>query len=368
MNVPFGDLKRQYEQLHNELDAAALRVLASGWYILGPEVRAFEQAFAAYCGVGHAVGVGNGTEALYLALAALDVGPGDEVITVANAASYDVLMIVQCGATPVFVDVDEASFNLDPALLEAAITPRTKAIMPVHLYGRAADMAAIMEIAVRHGVPVIEDCAQAHGAQFHGQPVGTFGACGCFSFYPSKNLGALGDGGAIITNDGAFADKLRQLRQYGWSKKYFITEHGGINSRLDEMQAAFLNVKLPHLEAWTERRRAIARAYNEQLAGTGLILPHMPDDSAQHVYHLYVIRHPARDQLQAALREQGIMTDVHYPQPSHHEPTFARYAPDGGLPVTERLAREVLSLPMYPELTNDDVDAVIAAVRGALEV
>lgn len=362
MNVPFGDWKRQYENLREELDAAALRVLRSGMYVLGPETRAFEEAFAAFCGAAHAIGVGNGTEALHLALVALGVGPGDEVITVANAASYDALVALRCGARPVFVDVDAQSYNLDPALLEAAITPRTKAIMPVHLYGRAADMPAIMAVAERHGVPVIEDCAQAHGAVIVGHPVGTWGVCGCFSFYPSKNLGAIGDGGAMITNDAAFADKLRKLRQYGWERKYYIGVPGGGNSRLDELQAALLNVKLPHLHAWNERRRAIARYYTEHLASTELILPAPAADDA-HVQHLYVVCSPERDALQAALREQGVATDIHYPQPSHHEPIFAQYAPPGGLPVTERLAREVLSLPIYPELTDDEAQAVVAAVR-----
>jgi dTDP-4-amino-4,6-dideoxygalactose transaminase len=366
LNVPFGDWKRQYEHLRAELDAAALRVMRSGMYVLGPETRAFEEAFAAFCGARYAIGVGNGTEALALALVALGVGLGDEVITVANAASYDALVALRCGARPVFVDVDASSYNLDPALLEAAMTPRTKAIMPVHLYGRAADMRAIMRIADRHGVPVIEDCAQAHGALLDERPVGTWGVCGCFSFYPSKNLGAIGDGGAVITNDAAFADKLRKLRQYGWQRKYYISEPGGGNSRLDEIQAALLNVKLPHLPAWNERRREIARMYTEQLADTGLSLPAPAADGA-HVHHLYVVCSTERDALQAALREYGVATDIHYPQPSHKEAIFAQYAPSGGLPVTERLAREVLSLPIYPEMTDDEVDAVIAAVRRAVK-
>src|SRR6266545_5922816 len=265
ITIPFGDLKRQYEAIKPELDEAAARVLASGWYILGPEVRAFEQAFAALCGVGHAIGVGNGTEALYLALAALGVGPGDEVITVANAAIYEPLTILQAGARPVFVDVDERTHTIAPELIEGAITPRTKAIMPVHLYGRMADMDAIVAIAGRHGLPVVEDCAQAHGAALGGRVAGSIGACGCFSFYPSKNLGALGDGGMVVTGDDALAAKLRRLRVYGWEQRYYTTDSGGINSRLDELQAALLRVKLRHLAGWNAARRRIARRYDKLL-------------------------------------------------------------------------------------------------------
>lgn len=366
ITVPFGDLKRQYDRLHAELNDAALRVLASGWYILGPQVRAFEEAFAAYCGVGHAIGMGNGTEALELALVALGVGPGDEVITVANASVYSTVVILRAGARPVYVDVDERTHTMNPALLEAAITPRTRAIMPVHLYGRMADMDAILRIAGQHDLPVIEDCAQAHGAELNGRRAGSMGACGCFSFYPTKNLGALGDGGAVVTNDAALAAKLRRLREYGWQRKYYTTEPGGANSRLDELQAAMLMVKLPHLDTWNRRRRAIAARYADGLADTGLTLPEPAADGA-HVYHLYVVRHPERDQLQAALRENGVGTDIHYPLPAHMQPVYTRFAPAGGLPVTERLAREVLSLPMYPELADDDVDAVISAARRALQ-
>jgi dTDP-3-amino-3,4,6-trideoxy-alpha-D-glucose transaminase len=365
INIPFGDLKRQYESIRDELDAAALHVLAGGWYILGPATHAFEKAFAAFCGVDHAVGVGNGTEALHLALVALGVGPGDEVITVANAAVYEALTILQTGARPVFVDVDERSYNLDPALLEIAITSRTKAIMPVHLYGRMADMDAILAIAARHGLPVVEDCAQAHGAISRGRAAGSMGACGCFSFYPTKNLGALGDGGMIVTDDAALAEKLRRLRQYGWERKYYSTEPGGVNSRLDELQAALLQVKLGHLAEWNALRRQWAECYDDLLTGTGLILPETPRNG-EHVYHLYVVRTKERDRLQAALRESGIGADIHYPLPAHLQPIYTHLAPAGSLPVTERLANEVLSLPMYPELTQAEVEAVAAAVRTAL--
>ena len=364
--IPIGDLKRQYEALKPELDAAAARVLASGWYILGPEVRAFEEAFAAYCGASYAIGVANGTEALYLAMVALGVGPGDEVITVANAAVYEPLTILQTSARPVFVDADPRTHTLDPALLEAAITPRTRAIMPVHLYGRMADMGAILAIADRHGIPVIEDSAQAHGAALAGQRAGSLGACGCFSFYPSKNLGALGDGGAIVTNNAELADRLRTLREYGWSPRYYLVQPNGINSRLDELQAALLGAKLPHLDAWNERRRAIARRYTEQLTGLPLALPEHPADAAAHVFHLYVVSTPEREKLQAGLHARGVGAMVHYPLPAHLQPIYQGLAAPGSLPVTERLANEVLSLPIYPELSDAEVDAVAAAVREAL--
>ncbi|HEU5102447.1 MAG TPA: DegT/DnrJ/EryC1/StrS family aminotransferase [Roseiflexaceae bacterium] len=363
--IPFGDLKRQYESIKPELDEAAARVLAGGWYILGPEVRAFEDEFAAFCGVGHAVGVGNGTEALYLALLGLGVGAGDEVITVANAADYEPLTILQAGARPVFVDVDERAYTIEPELLEAAITPRTKAIMPVHLYGQMADMAAIMAVAERHDLPVIEDCAQAHGARIGQRVAGSMGACGCFSFYPSKNLGALGDGGMIVTDDADLAARLRRLRMYGWEKRYYTVDSGGINSRLDEIQAALLRVKLRHLADWNAARRRIARRYNQLLAGTGLLLPEIPGDE-RHVFHLYVVQSAQRDRLQAALRQRGVETAIHYPLPAHLQPVYQGLAAPGSLPITERLADEVLSLPIYPELTDAEVDAVGAAVREAL--
>jgi dTDP-3-amino-3,4,6-trideoxy-alpha-D-glucose transaminase len=365
LTVPFGDLKRQYESIRAELDEAAARAMSSGWYILGPEVRAFEEEFAVFCGVSHAVGVGSGTDALQLALVALGVGEGDEVITVANAGVPGAVAILQAGARPVFVDVDERGYNLDPAALEAAITPRTRAIMPVHLYGRAAELEPIRSIADRHGIPVVEDCAQAHGATYHGRSAGSMGACGCFSFYPTKNLGALGDGGMIVTADAALAEKLRRLRQYGWERKYYSAEPGGANSRLDELQAALLRVKLKHLPMWNAQRRQWAEIYDDLLVGADLTLPEAPRDG-EHVYHLYVVRSPQRDKLQEALRERGIGTDIHYPLPAHQQPIYTKLAPAGGLPVTERLAREVLSLPIYPELTQAEVEAVAAAVRAAL--
>ncbi len=364
LRVPFGDLKRQHDTIRAELDAAVTRVVDSGWYILGPEVCAFEEAFAAFCAARYCIGVANGTEALQLALTALGVGPGDEVITVANASVYQAITIMAVGARPVFVDVDERSHTMDPAALASAITPRTRAIMPVHLYGRMADMDAIMAVADRYGIPVIEDCAQAHGAIWRGKPAGSIGALGCFSFYPTKNLGALGDGGAITTNDETLAEKVRRLRQYGWERKYYTRDAGGLNSRLDELQAAILMVKLRHLPAWNARRRAIAAQYRALLADTSLILPEAPPDG-DHVFHLYVIRTAERDAVQTRLREQGIGTDIHYPLPTHLQPVYAQFAPPGGLPTTERLAQEILSLPMFPELTDDEVRAVATAVGRA---
>jgi dTDP-4-amino-4,6-dideoxygalactose transaminase len=365
--IAFGDLKRQHTALHPALMAATERVLQSGWFVLGPEVKAFEAEFAARCGVAHCIGVANGTEALSLALAALAIGPGDEVITVANAAVYEALTVIQAGAKPVFVDVDPQTHNLDPALLEAAITPQTRAIIPVHLYGRMAEMGPIMDIAVRHGLPVIEDCAQAVDATYRGKPAGSLGVMACFSFYPTKNLGALGDGGAVVTNAGPLDARLRRLRQYGWERKYYSTDPGGLNSRLDELQAAYLRVKLPYLADWTARRVRIAAQYTELLTGVpGLLLPEPPDDG-DHVYHLYVVRHPRRDALQAALKAAGIGVEIHYPIPAHQQPLYQGLAPVGSLPVTEQLAAEILSLPMYPELTDQEITRVAAAVRAAVE-
>lgn len=366
MRVPFGDLARQAASLGDELTGALARVAAGGWYVLGPEVRAFEEEFAAYCGAAHCVGVASGFEALYLALAALAIGPGDEVITVANACVYQAAAIIQAGARPVFVDIDPRTHNLDPDLLEAAITPRTRAVMPVHLYGRLAPMDAILELARRHGLPVIEDAAQAHGAWDGGASVqrraGAWGALACFSFYPSKNLGALGDAGALTTGDPALAERLRRLRMYGWSEKYVTTERGGRNSRLDELQAAALRVKLRHLEAWNAARRERAAWYRELLAGLPLDLP---AEDAGHVYHLFVVGCAERDGLRRHLDQAGVGCDVHYPLPAHLQPAYAHLGHRAGdLPHTEAAAARILSLPIYPELTRAEVEYVAAAVRG----
>jgi len=366
-DIPFGDLKRQTASLRGELDAAAARVLDSGWYILGHEVSAFEEEFAAYLGVSHAVGVANGTEAIQLALVALGIGAGDEVITVPNAGVPGVAAILLTGARPVFVDVDTASYNLDPARLEAAITPRTRAVLPVHLYGRTAALDPLLEIARRHGLHLIEDCAQSHGARYGGKATGTLGEVGCFSFYPTKNLGACGDGGMVVTQDAGLAQRLRQLRVYGWSRKYRSELPGGTNSRLDELQAALLRAKLPHLDGWNRARRERADWYREVLAGSAVVLPAGPDAGEDHVYHLYVVCCEQRDALQAYLREQGIGTDVHFPLPAHLQPVYRSLGYlEGDFPVSERLARQVLSLPMYPELLRAELEAVAAAV-GAFQ-
>ena len=370
LTIPTGDLRRQNTPLRPQIDAAIAGVLDSGWFVLGREVAAFEQEFAAFCGVEHCIGVASGAEALYLALAALDIGSGDEVITVANACMYQLAAIAQAGARPVLVDVDAATGNLDSALLEAAITPRTKAIMPVHLYGRLADMPTICAIAAHHGVGVIEDAAQAHGSwatDAENQPrrAGAWGIVTAFSFYPSKNLGALGDGGALVTNDAALAERLRRLRMYGWGSKYNTIEGGGRNSRLDELQAAVLRVKLRYLDAGNTARRERAAWYAALLGDLPLVLPR---DEAGHIYHLYVIASDRRDALRQHLLDSGIGCDVHYPFPAHLQPAYAElgYRP-GALPVTEHGAGRILSLPMFPELTHDEIAQVAAAVRAGVE-
>ncbi|WP_298819602.1 DegT/DnrJ/EryC1/StrS family aminotransferase [Chloroflexus sp.] len=370
--VPFGDLQRSHQALQAELLAAASRVIESGWYILGTEVSAFEREFAALCGVDHCIGVASGAEALYLALVAAGIESGDEVITVANACMYDVAAILQAGAQPVLVDVDPVTQNIDPAALAAAITPRTRAVIPVHLFGRLAAMPAIMAIAEQHGLIVIEDAAQAHGAwclDNAGQPrmAGQWGHLAAFSFYPSKNLGALGDGGAVVTNDAFMAERLRRLRMYGWERKYYTTESGGRNSRLDELQAALLRVKLTRLAAANAARRERAGWYAAALTDLPLGLP---ADEPGHVYHLYVITLPdraTRDRLREHLLAHGIGCDIHYPVPTHLQPAYANLGyRAGSLPVTEELAGRILSLPMYPELSADEVALVAKTIRMGL--
>lgn len=367
LRIPFGDLARQAQQLAPELTAALTRVALGGWYILGEEVRTFEEDFAALCGASSCVGVASGFEALYLALAALEIGPGDEVITVANACIYQAAAILQVGARPVFVDVDPQTHNLDPNLLEMAITPHTRAIMPVHLYGRMAPMPAICAIARAHGLAVIEDAAQAHGAWLQQDDriwrAGAVGDLACFSFYPSKNLGALGDAGAVTTNSPELAERLRQLRMYGWGEKYVTSLPGGRNSRLDAIQAAALRTKLPHLQAWNGARAERAAWYRELLAGLPLQLP---VDEAGHVYHLFVIMSERRDELQRQLLAQGIGSDIHYPLPTHLQPAYQHLGYQrGALPVTEALASCILSLPLYPELSRSEVETVAAAIHRA---
>lgn len=352
----------QYRAHRGEIDAAIRTVLDSNRYVLGEEVRAFEAELAAFLGAGHAVGVGSGTEALHLALLACGVGRGDEVITVAHTAVATVAAIELAGAAPVLVDIEPATFTMDPRRLEAAIGPRTRAVVPVHLYGHPAELAAIVEIAHRHGVRVVEDCAQAHGATYRGRRVGTWGDLACFSFYPTKNLGALGDGGMVVTSDAGLAERVRLLREYGWAERY-VSHLAGTNSRLDELQAAVLRVKLRHLDADNAARARLAAAYEAGLGGTGLVLPTTAPDRS-HVFHLYVVRCPRRDELLGELRANGVGALVHYPVPVHLQPAYHdRLRGSGDLPQTERAAREVLSLPIYPELEASDVQAVIELIR-----
>lgn len=355
--------KAQYLAYKTEIDAAIERVLDRGRYILGEEVAGFEAEFAAYIGVNHAVGVGSGTEALHVALAACEIGPGHEVITVAHTAVATVAAIEQVGAAPILVDIEPNSFTLDPDQLQAAITSRTRAIVPVHLYGQPAELDRVMEIAQEHDLYVIEDCAQAHGATYQGKRVGAFGDISCFSFYPTKNLGAIGDGGIVVTNDAELAERARLLHEYGWAERY-VSHMQGWNSRLDEIQAAILRVKLPYLDRDNQRRARIADQYHEGLSGCDLILPSMRKNST-HAFHLYVVRSAKRDELQAFLRARDIGTLVHYPVPVHLQPAYqARINGRGPLTQTERAAREVLSLPMYPELHQSQVQDIIEAIRA----
>ena len=355
-----GNPQAQYLAHKAEIDAAMQTVLDGGRYVLGPETAAFEKEFAAWVGVGHAVGVANGTDALHLALRALGVGHGDEVITVSHTAVATAAAVTLAGAVPVLCDIEADTFTLDPALIERLITTRTRAIIAVHLYGQAADMDAILEIAKRRGLPVIEDCAQAHGARYQGRRVGTMGVLACFSFYPTKNLGAIGDGGAVATSDDALGAKLRLLREYGWAERY-VSHSEGWNSRLDELQAAILRVKLRYLDADNASRRRIAARYGAEFADTGLVLP-VTREGSEHVYHLYVVRSDRRDALNAYLQALGIAAGIHYPVPIHLQPAYRSTLPVS-LPVTERAAREVLSLPIYPELADTEVSTVVTAVR-----
>ena len=364
MNIPFLDLGAAYRELKTEIDAAIHRVMDSGWYILGPEVEAFEAEWAAYCEADHAVGLANGLDALILALRALDVGAGHEVIVPSNTYIATWLAVTAVGARPVPVEPDPATYNIDPTRIAAAITPATRAILPVHLYGQPADLDPILALARQHGLAVVEDAAQAHGARYKGRRIGGHGDVVCWSFYPGKNLGALGDGGAVTTNRADLADRIRVLRNYGSRVKY-VNEVQGVNSRLDPIQAAVLRTKLPHLDAWTDRRRAIAAAYAEGLRDSGLILPHVPD-WADPAWHLYVVRSPGRDALQKKLAEANVGTLIHYPIPPHMQQGYGDLglAPDA-LPLACKLASEVLSLPMGPQMSIEDANQVAAAIRHA---
>jgi dTDP-4-amino-4,6-dideoxygalactose transaminase len=360
--IPILDLQAQYEAIGAELEAAALEVLRSGAYILGPNVRALEQEVAAFVGVAHGVGVASGTDALRLCLHALGLKPGDEVITTPFTFVATANTISRAGATPVFVDIEPDTFNINPAQIEAAISSRTVGIVPVHLYGQAANMDAIMAIAARHGLWVLEDCAQAIGATWNGRPVGRFGIAGCLSFYPTKNLGAAGDAGMIVTTSARFADQIEVLRRHGGRDKYNV-EMIGYNSRLDELQAALLRVKLRYLAEWTAARRRVAARYDALLAGAPVTTPAVAA-GATHVYHQYTIRAPRRDALIEHLRRQGIGTMIYYPYPLHRQPIYATlgYA-EGSLPESERAGREVVSLPIYPELTEAQIETVAGAIR-----
>lgn len=361
MSVPpvvrFVDLRDDDASVREAID----RVVKRGWFVLGPEVEAFENEFAQTAGARKAIGVGNGTDAIALLLRALGIGPGDEVIVPSMTAAFTGLAVLMAGARPVFADVEPGTLTLEPAACEAAITPRTRAIIAVHLYGQPADMEALSRIASRSGVALVEDCCQAHGATAAGRPVGTFGAGGAFSFYPTKNLGALGDGGAVVTNDDALAAKIRRLRNGGQADRYRHVE-AGVNSRLDELQAAVLRARLPQLAAWTERRRALARRYRRLLPASLDLVEHR---EAGHVYHLFPVRSPQRDALQAALAAAGIETLIHYPVSLPEQPAFAAAAP-ASCPVAADAARTLLSLPLHPRLSDADADRVIEAV-GAFQ-
>lgn len=363
--VPFSDFHAQVHAMRGEIEAAVARVLDSGWFVLGPECEAFERELALALGARDAIAVANGTEAIQLALEALGVGPGDEVVTTPLSAAFTALAVLRTGARPVFADVDPETLTLAPERVEPKLTPRTKALLPVHLYGHPADMAPLLDIARRAGIPLVEDACQAHGARSGGRPVGSMGAAGALSFYPTKNLGGLGDGGAILLGDPGLGPRLRQLRNGGQSDRY-RHEVSGINSRLDEIQAAVLRAKLPHLETWTARRREIAKIYRRELEGSGLGLP-VEQKDAWAVYHLFVVRHSQRDLFMAALKERGIGTLIHYPIPLHLQPAFAPLGgKKGDLPVVERAASEIVSLPLYPELTDAQVHEVADAVREVL--
>jgi dTDP-4-amino-4,6-dideoxygalactose transaminase len=365
--VPFVDLAAQYQAIKPEVHEAISEVLQNTDYILGRAVDYFEQEFAAYCETQFAIGVDSGMSALELILRGYGIGPGDEVITVANTFVASALSISHVGATPVLVDTDPQTYTIDVAQIEQAITPRTKAIMPVHLYGQPADMDAIMALAERHGLVVVEDACQAHGARYRNRRVGGLGHAGAFSFYPAKNLGAYGDGGMIVTNDVQLAEMVRRLRNYGQREKYHH-ELKGYNRRLDTLQATVLRVKLPHMDAWNAARRDHARLYNELLAGSPAVTP-CEADYAESVYHLYVVRVERREALQAYLREHGIATGIHYPVPVHMQEAYRDLGYQrGAFPVTERYAEQILSLPMYAELTPDQIAHVATTLRAFVEM
>jgi dTDP-3-amino-3,4,6-trideoxy-alpha-D-glucose transaminase len=356
--LPFMDLRPGEDA--PAVQAAIARVIARGWFVLGPEVEAFEREFAEASGAPHAIGVGNGTDAIALILRALGIGRGDEVITTPLSAAYTALAVMMAGARPVFADIDPARLTLDPAAVDAAVTPRTRAILPVHLYGQAADLPALRDLAARHGVALIEDCCQAHLATCAGRPVGTFGEAGAFSFYPTKNLGALGDGGAIVTRDETLAARLRRLRNGGQTDRYRHQE-AGVNTRLDELQAAILRARLSWLPGWTRRRRALAHAYRRRLAGTAVEVP--VEHDAGHVYHLFVVLSAERERLRAHLASRGVETLVHYPVPIPQQPALADQRP-AECPAAAAACDRLVSLPLHPALTEDLVSEVAGSVAS----
>lgn len=361
--IPILELQTQYQRLKPEIEAAVLRALSSTHYIMGPETSAFEKEFAEWNGAEHALGVGNGTDALHLALRAVGVGHGDEVICPAFTFVATAGAAALTGATPIFADIDPATFNLDPKSVEAAITSRTRAIVAVHLYGHPAPMEALLEVAKRHGLALIEDCAQSTGATWKGRKTGTMGHLGCFSFFPSKNLGGIGDGGMVLTNDDDLAEKVKMLRGHGSKVKYFH-EMVGTNSRLDEIQAAALRVKLKYVDEWNARRRAIADAYTRGLAGTG-VRPPAVSEGCEHVYHQYTVRTASRDELLKHLHAEGVGAVIYYPVCLHLQKAFEhRGIGRGSLPESERAQDEVLSLPMFPELTDEQVETILRAVKS----
>ena len=364
MTISFLDLHSAYAELKPEIDDAVARVLGSGWYIGGPEVGGFEQAFATYCGAAHCIGVANGLDALHLTLRAMDVGAGDEVILASDGFIATVLAVSLTGATPVLVEPDPATHNLDPQRVEAAITPRTRVLLPTHLYGQPADLDPLLDLARRYGLRLVEDGAQAHGARYRGRRLGAHGDAVTWSFYPSKNLGAMGDAGAVTTNDPELAERIRTLGNYGSHQRY-VNEVKGLNSRLDPVQAAVLSVKLRHLDSWNARRAAIAAGYRQELAASNVELPVVPA-WAEPVWHLFVVQSDARDDLQERLGEMGVQTLIHYPVPPHRQRAYAELGlAAGSLPIAERLAERLLSLPIGPHMSDAQVGRVIEAVRRA---
>jgi dTDP-4-amino-4,6-dideoxygalactose transaminase len=360
--IPYLDLPAQIRGIRKDIDAAIARTLDNCSFCLGPDVAQFEKDFARYIGAEHCVAFNSGTSALHIALMLLDVGPGDEVITTPMTFVATSWAISYVGAKPVYVDIEDATFNLDPAKIERAITPKTKAVMPVHLYGHPFDLDPVLEIARKHNLPVVEDAAQAHGAKYKGRIVGAFGQISCFSFYPGKNLGAAGEGGALVTNNAAFAARARSLREHGSTVRYYHDEVG-FNYRMEGIQGAVLGVKLKHLDKWTSERRRVAHRYHELLAGTPLQLPREAD-YAESAYHLYVVRHPRRDELKKYLEENKVGCALHYPLPLHLQKCYASLGhKEGAFPVTEKAARECLSLPIFPELTDTQIQRVVEVIK-----